>query len=228
MHKRLVFLSTVILLTMSAMTSGQMQENFRTLVINDQSGKVTVIEVGDRTYVDLKSMAQIAHGSVSYERNRILVEVPCTSTRVPEDMSESQLMNVGLSREFVKAGIEEISLMREWASAQANAVQNGYPIADSWVAGYRTQAQRGLAIASASRSTDDDRAAFQLLHTEFENVQTWSSKLLDARKSMGAANYALSPDTLKNEPLSQKIVLCGRFLGQMFGSGQFQDEASCH
>ncbi len=229
MHKSLVFLGTVILLTLSAMMSGQMEENFRTLVINDQSAKVAVVQVGDRTYVDLKRIAQIAHGSISYEGNRIVLDVPCPSTCAPMKMAEpEQPTSVGLSREFVKAGIEEMSLMREWASTLANAVQNGYPITDNWVAGYRAQAQSGLAIASAAVSRDADRTAFQLLSTEFDNVQTWSNKLLDARMSMGAANYALSPDALRNEPLSQKIISCGRFLGQMFGSGSFQDDASCH
>ena len=118
--------------------------------------------------------------------------------------------------------------MREWASTLANAVQNGYPITDSWVAGYRVQAESGLAIASAAVSTDADRNAFGLLRTELENVQTWSNRLLDARKSMGAANYALSPNTLRNEPLSQKIVSCAHFMGQMFANGSFQDDASCH
>ncbi len=229
MHKSLVFLGIVILLTLSAMTSGQMEESFRTLVINEQSGKVAVLQVGDRTYVDLKRMVQIAHGSISYEGNRIVMDVPRISNCAPVKTAESeQPTTVGLSRQFVKAGIEEISLMREWASTLANAVQNGYPVTDSWVAGYRAQAQSGLGIASSAVSTDADRTAFQLLSTEYDNVHTWSNKLLDARKSMGAANYALSPEALKNEPLSQKIVSCGRFLGQMFASGSFQDDASCH
>ncbi len=229
MHKSVVFLAAVTVLTLSAMTSGQMEENFRTLVINDQSGKLTVMQVGDRIYVDVNRMAQIAHGSISYEGNRIVLDVPSTSSCSPMSTAESERpTTVGLSREFVRAGIEEISLMREWASTLANAVQNGYPITDSWVAGYRAHAQSGLASASAAVSTDADRSAFQLLSTEFDNVQTWSNRLVDARKSMGAANYALSPEALKNEPLSERIVSCGRFLGKMLASGDFQDDSSCH
>jgi hypothetical protein len=59
-------------------------------------------------------------------------------------------------------------------------------------------------------------------------VQAWSNKLLEERKSMNAAKYALSPDALKNDPLSQKIVSCAHFLGQMLISGNFQDDHSCH
>jgi hypothetical protein len=45
---------------------------------------------------------------------------------------------------------------------------------------------------------------------------------------MNAAKYALSPSELHNDPLSQKIVSCGHFLGQMLASGDFQDDPSCH
>ncbi len=228
MHKSLVFPGAVILFALSAITSGQMEEANRTLLINDQSDKVAVVQVGGRTYVELERIAQIAHGSVLYEGNRIRVNVPCASTGASVKTAEpEQPMMVGLTREFVRAGVEEISLMREWASTLANAMQNGYPITDSWVAGYRARAQGGLAIASAAVSTDADRNALQLLRTEFENVQAWSNMLLDARNSMSAAKYSQSPDALKNEPLSQKIVSCGRFLGQMLASGSFQEDASC-
>jgi hypothetical protein len=67
----------------------------------------------------------------------------------------------------------------------------------------------------------------ELLRKEFDWVQEWSNKLLEARKSMNAAKYALSPNELHNDPLSQKIVSCGHFLGQMLASGDFQDDPSC-
>jgi hypothetical protein len=83
-------------------------------------------------------------------------------------------------------------------------------------------------MASTAVSSDADRDAFQLLNHEFDAVQEWSNKLLEARKSMDTAKYSVSPTALQNDPLSQKIVSCGRFLGQMLVSGNFQDEASCH
>jgi hypothetical protein len=83
-------------------------------------------------------------------------------------------------------------------------------------------------MASSAVSTDADRNALGLLRHEFESVQEWSNKLLEARKSMNAAKYALSPSELHNDPLSQKIVSCGHFLGQMLASGDFQDDPSCH
>jgi hypothetical protein len=220
---------TLILLVVATATSAQVGEQFRTLVINDRSGKVVVMEVGDQTYVDLKRLVQIGHGTVEYRGNQIVVDLSCTSTGSPVKTAEAEpSTDLRLSREFMKAGIEEISLMREWASTLANAVKNGYPVADNWVAGYRGQAQTGLGMASTAVSSDADRDAFQLLNHEFDAVQEWSNKLLEARKSMDTAKYSVSPTALQNDPLSQKIVSCGRFLGQMLVSGNFQDEASCH
>jgi hypothetical protein len=219
-----------LILAFSAVTtSAQMSEESRTLVINDRSDKVVVLESGDKTYIDLKRLVQIGHGSVAYEGNRIVLTISCPETNSSVRGAETEpTPTTKLSREFAKAAIEEISLMREWASTLANAVQNGYPVTDNWVANYRAQAQSGLAMASSAVSTDADRNALGLLRHEFESVQEWSNKLLEARKSMNTAKYALSPGELHNDPLSQKIVSCGHFLGQMLASGDFQDDPSCH
>jgi hypothetical protein len=220
----------VLVLAMSAVaSSAQTGQQFRTLVINHRSGKAAALEVGDKTYIDLNRLVEIGHGSIAYEGNQIVLTISCTETSSSSIAAETEpTPTTRLSREFAKAAIEEISLMREWASTLANAVQNGYPVTDNWVANYRAQAQSGLAIASSAVSTDADRNALGLLRHEFEAVQEWSNKLLEARKSMNAAKYALSPSELHNDPLSQKIVSCGHFLGQMLASGDFQDNPSCH
>ncbi|HXJ86659.1 MAG TPA: hypothetical protein VMS18_07575 [Candidatus Binatia bacterium] len=229
MQKEWAGLCTGVFLLVSVVTSAQVGEQFRTLVINDKSGKVAVLQMGDKTYIDLKRLVQIADGSISYEGNRIILDVSCESALAPASTPETdQASSTLLSREFMKAAIEEISLMREWASTLANAIQNGYPISESSVADYRAQAQSGLAMASTSVSTDADHSGLQLLNSEFEHVQAWSNKLMEARKSMDTAKYAISPDTLRNDPVSQKIVSCGRFLAQMLVSGHFQDDPSCH
>ncbi|HET6178677.1 MAG TPA: hypothetical protein VFE61_17245 [Candidatus Sulfotelmatobacter sp.] len=229
MKKNLASLVVATLISSAMTTSAQMSQEFRTLVVNDTSGKVAVLEVGDKTYIDLKRLAQIGHGSIAFEGNRIVLTLSCNETNSSARTAEAEpTPTTRLSREFAKAAIEEISLMREWASTLANAVQNGYPVTDNWVANYRAQAQSGLAMASSAVSTDADRNALGLLRHEFESVQEWSNKLLEARKSMNAAKYALSPSELHNDPLSQKIVSCGHFLGQMLASGDFQDDPSCH
>jgi hypothetical protein len=206
-----------------------MSEEFRTLVVNESSGKVAVLEVGDKTYIDLKGLVQIGHGSIAYEGNRIVLTISSAEANgAPNRAETAPTPAPKLSREFVKEAIEEISLMREWASTLANAVKNGYPVTDNWVANYRSQAESGLAIASSAVSNDADRNGLELLRNELKSVQEWSTKLLDARKSMSAAKYALSPSELNNDPLSQRIISCAHFLGQMLASGDFQDDPSCH
>jgi hypothetical protein len=218
-----------LFLTFSGLASGQAAEQFRTLVVNDYSGKVALLEMGDKTYIELRRLAEVAHGSIAYEGSRVILTLPGAAASAPASTVKSEEPNASaLTRDFIKAGIEEISLMREWASTLANAIQNGYPVNESWVASYRSRAQSGLGLVSAAVSSDGDRNGFQLLQKEFDAVQEWSSKLLEARTSMNAAKYALSPAALQNDPLSQKIVTCGRYLGQMLAGGVFQDDPSCH
>ena len=133
-----------------------------------------------------------------------------------------------LSQEFMKASIEEIARLREWATTLASAIRGGYGVTDEWVNGYRDQASQSLQLAEASATTDGDHNAAQLLHHAFDLVQQWSDKLVAAKKSMDTAKYTTSPNALREDPLSQKIITCGRFLTQMLGSATFQDDASCH
>jgi hypothetical protein len=116
-----------------------------------------------------------------------------------------------------------MSLVREWHSALANAIQNGFPLAESWLSQYRIQAQAGLRLASVAASTDSDQSAAQLLNNEFENMKTLSSNYVAARQSL---DY-IAPDALANDALNQKIVNCGHSLAAMAASGQFVDDGSC-
>jgi hypothetical protein len=117
-----------------------------------------------------------------------------------------------------------MSVIREWRSALLDAVQNGYPVTDAFVATYRGQASTSLRLASVAASTDADHSAFQLLSNEFDNMQKLSNKVLAARKDM---NY-ISAGALKDDPLNQQILTCARSLAAMASTGQFQDDGSCH
>ena len=207
----------------------QAKQQTETLVINGQTGQAAVIHVNGRAYVDLETLAHIANGSLSFKANRIVLNLPPSTASAPEAVTPStQADDPGLSRDFMRAGMETIALMREWASPLAYAIQNGYPVTENWVAGYREQAAHGLRLASVAAATDADRGALQLLTNEFEAVREWSNKLVEARKSMNTAQYAMSASALRDDPLSQKIVACGRFLAPMLASGNIQDDPSCH
>ena len=156
--------------------------------------------------------------------NRSATAVAAESPAAPVHPRNS----AALSQDFMKAGIEEIARLREWATTLASAIRGGYGVTDEWVNGYRDQASQNLQLADAAATTDGDRNAAQLLHHAFDLVQQWSDKLVTAKKSMDTAKYSTSPDALREDPLSQKIITCGRFLTQMLGSATFQDDASCH
>jgi hypothetical protein len=208
----------------------QSKNQTRTVVVNGHSGEAAFVQINGREYVDLQALALITNGSVSFQGKQIILSLPVSdaSTSAPPPPPPEHPSDSAFSQDFMKAGIEEIALLREWASPLAYAIQNGYPITEQWAAGYREQAANGVRLASVATKTEADRNALQLLTNEFESVREWSNKLVEARKSMDTAKYAMSESALQNDPLSQKIIACGRFLGPMLGSGTFEDNSSCH
>jgi hypothetical protein len=221
-------LAFLALLMISWSAWAQAKQQSETVEINGQTGQAAVIHVDGRTYVDLETLARIAKGSVSFKANRVVLNLPPSSAGTSASVAPPTQADARLSRDFMRAGMETIALMREWASPLANAIQNGYPVTENWVANYREQAAHGLRLASVAATTDADRGALQLLTNEFEAVREWSNKLLEARKSMNAGQYSVSANALRDDPLSQKIVACGRFLAPMLASGNIQDDPSCH
>ena len=227
MQSNYVVLSLMSLLAFVA--AAQMQQENRTVVVNGHSGQSAVVQISGRTYIDLEILARIAEGSFSFQGNQITLTLPAPpANALTEETVAPSPSRRGLSQNFMVAGIETIAKMREWASTLAYAIQNGYGVTESWVADYREQAASSLNLASAAASTDPDRNALQLLTNEFESVKQWSNKLVEAKKSMDTAKYIVSPNSLRDEPLSQKIITCGHFLAAMLGSGEFKDESSCH
>lgn len=204
----------------------QVERQTQTLVVNGESGQTEVLQINGRTYVDLKALSDIANGSVGFTRDRIVLTLPASNastTAAPSQQDSSRL-----SQDFMKAGIESIAAMREWASPLASAIQNGYPVTENWVANNREKAAQSLQLASAAATTDADRSALQLLNNEFASVREWSDALVKAKESMDTGEYATSAGALRDTPQSQKIIACGHFLASMLASGSFQDDSSCH
>jgi len=224
------YLLLLLIVLMGDVIFAQVKTEDKTLMVNGKSGKATLVQFNSRTYVDLESLVRIANGSLAFQGDEITLTLPGTETIAPAATSEPvQAANqAGLTQNFMIAGIETIAAMREWASTMANAIQHGYEVTDSWVADYRAKAANSLRQTGASASTDADRDALQLLTNEFQSVDSWSNELVEAKKNMDTAKYATSSDALRNEPLSQKIINCARFLGTMLGSAEFKDDPSCH
>lgn len=219
----------LLIVSVSDITVAQVKPESRSFVLNGQSGEVSVIHINDRVYVDLMSLVRIANGSLSFHGNQITLVLPATAASAPAASSEPvQPTQSGLSRNFRMAGIEAIAQMREWGTTLAYAIQNGYGVTEGWVAGYREQAANSLRLANTAASTKSDKDALQLLTYEFDTIREWSNRLVEAKKSMDTAKYTASPNALRDEPMSQKIITCGRYLGSMLGAGDFKDDPSCH
>ena len=219
----------LVLVVVPGASWAQVNRQSRTLIINGQAGQAEVIKIDGRSYVDMDALARITNGSLRFKASRILLTLPVSTASAPASVPPpTPTDHSGFSQDFMKAGIEAIAGLREWASPLAYAIQNGYNVTDSWVATYREQALHNVTLASAAATTDADRSALQLLNHEYQAVLQWSNKLVEARKAMDTAKYSLSANALRDEPLSQKIITCGHFLASMLGSGSFHDDASCH
>ena len=196
------------------------QQN-QTLIVSGQPGQTPVLQINGKSYVDITALARLINGSLSFKGNQVTLTLPGAADSTPPPASQP---TSAFSKDFLRAGIEYMSVIREWRSALIDAVQNGYPVTDAFAASYRGQASTSLRLASVAASTDSDHSAFQLLSNEFDNMQKLSNKVLAARKNM---NY-ISADALKDDALNQQILSCARSLAAMASSGQFQDDGSCH
>jgi hypothetical protein len=140
-----------------------------------------------------------------------------TATTIAGDKSD-------FSKEFLRAGIEEMAMIREWRIALTNAVQNGIPIGDDLMAIYRGPALTNLRLAAVAASTDPDRSAYQLLSNEYDNMKKLSDRFVAAH----TAQQYMPPDSLKDDALNLQILNCARSLATMAASGKFADDGSCH
>jgi hypothetical protein len=219
----LVALIPLTILIVPILALSQAAQQTRTLIVNGQPGQATVVQVNGRSYVDVEALARITNGSLGFNGNQITLTLPSAASAPAAAASTNPPPDAGLSKGFLKAGIEAMSLVREWHSALANAIKNGFPISGAWLAGYRAQAVPALRLASVAASTDSDRSAFQLLTNAFNFMDKLSNQYVAARQSL---DY-ISPDALDNDPLDQKLVNCGHSLAAMVASGQFVDDGSC-
>src|SRR5271166_3566084 len=226
MKHRPVMFGAVLL--MVAMTTAQSQREREALSVQGYPGQASVIRYQGRVFVDAQELAQITNGSLSFEKNRVILTLPG-----PDGSSSSgDAHTSGFSRPFVKAAIEAMASIREWGGTLQAVVQNGYPVgnttAGNTIMAFQGRAADSVALASAAASTDSDYRGVELLRNEFNNLQAWSDRFIEARSSLSATELSMSESQLNNDYDAQKIIHCGQFLAQMFASGNFQDEAVCH
>jgi len=221
----LLFLATAL----CVLTPAQIPSEKKPVVVNGHSGEVALGRINGHACIDLEDLVRVANGSLGLQGDQISLTLPAASAKPPAPTIDAEAgSHTALSQGFVKAGIETNAELRELAAALAYMIQNGYGVTEQYMTEQRQQTGHTLNLAKVAASAPPDKDALQLLNNQFNAVWEWSDKLYEARKSMDTAKYAISSDALRNEPASQKIIRCSRFLDQMLVSGEYQDDVSCH
>src|ERR1017187_434731 len=224
-HKPVMFGAVLL---MVAMATAQSQREREALSVQGYQGQANVIRYQGHVFVDAQELAQITNGSLSFEKNRIILTLPGPDGSSSSDEAHTS----GFSHPFMRAAIEAMASIREWGGTLQAIVMNGYPVgntpAGNTIMAFQGRAADSVALASAAASTDSDYRGLELLKNEFNNVQAWADGYVKARNSLSAADLSMSEGALNNDEDAQKILRCGQFLAQMFASGNFQDDAVCH
>jgi len=211
-----IWLTALLYLCSSVFVLTHAAQHNRTLAVTGHSGEIPVTEMGGRSYVEIEALTRLANGSLSFRGNQIVLILP------PSNANATTAAQ-GFTKEFLKAGIEQMSVIREWRSTLINAVQRGFPITGDWMTSFSDRAQHNLRLVSLAASTESDKNAFQLLTNEFNNMKQLSDRFVDANKSR---TYT-GTDALENDPLDRRILDCGHALAAMAASGQFTEDGSC-
>jgi hypothetical protein len=215
--------SFLFLCGLTALVIARASPQNRTFILTGHPGELPVVEIGGRSYVEIEALTRLANGSVSFTGNQIVLTLPSQEPGTAVN-SISDQSTTGFSKDFLKAAIEEMSVIREWRSALINAGRQIYPVTEDWVEPFRADARKNLRLVSLATSTDSDRKALQLLTNEFNNMKKLSDKFVDATRS----RTYIAPRELDNDPLDQKIIKCAHSLAAMASSNQFTDDSSCH
>ncbi len=227
MTKLFAFVLWVALMT--AMAAAQTQSPKQLLSVEGYSEKTNVMRFQGRDFVDVQELARITNGSLSFNGDGlVLTFAGCGAS----ERGNGEPVKAGFSRLFMKSAIEAMSAIREWGGILQATVQDRYPVGTpmtgSTIIAYQERAADGVALASASASTDSDYRGLELLRNEFSNLKAWTDRFSQARKSLTAQYMTLTDTPLQDDDEAQKIIHCGQFLAQMFPSGTFQDNAVCH
>lgn len=224
-HHSLLVLCVVVVGVCSACFA-QSEVQHRTLVVNDHRGDAVVYRINGKSYVSLETIARIANGSLTTVGNEIhLTLVSPSGTAVPQAHA---VETSKMSDEFLRAAIEDLAVLNEWHSALADAIQQGVPGDGSRFSTYHDRATQGLSLATISASNPADQNALRLLQNHLSQVDNWTRKLIQERKSMNTANYSLTPDALDSDSQYQQIKNCSKSLRTMLTSAKFDDVQSCH
>ena len=197
------------------------------LVLNGYSGTVPVMQINGKNYVNVEALARVTNGSMSFNGNQIVLTLAAAGSgggpAASQQAAPPASQNTGFSKEFLTAAIEEMSTLREWHSALASAIANGFPVTGELVAPYQAQAATNLRLMQVAVSTQSDQGAAQLISNAYQKMKQLSDKYVAKRANL----EFVGPNALKNDSLDQSLIACGVSLRSMAGSGQFVDDGTC-
>ena len=200
----------------------------KTLIVNGKSAGAVAREIDGHTYIEIEALARSMNGTVTIDPDRILLTIPVTVTNAAAAPNVvAAPVEHGLSVDFKRAAIAELSEMREWRGAVGAMITYGLAASDQTASDYHDRCEDGLNQVSVSVATDADGRALQLLKNQFNNMTAWANQILAERKALNGARTA-NPSLQQNDRALQNITACGRFLNQMIVSGNSADDASCH
>jgi hypothetical protein len=227
-HERRVWILITAIVSFSIITFAQSDVQEFTVVLNGQSGRILVYRINGQAFVDIEALARIGNGSATIEGHRLIVMLPATSTPSPASTPPEGTPPEGMTRDFMSAALKDLAIIKDWHTTIAQALQRGVPGDGSRLGPFHDRAVEGLRLATVEASSHSDQDALRLLTNHFNQVDRWKRKMVDARKSMGTANYSITPDALDNDSEYQAIASCSQFLSAMLAGGKYQDNGSCH
>jgi hypothetical protein len=217
---RNVFLITIVSVTAFFLAYPQSAPDARTLSIAGRSEYAKILEFSGKSYVEVEDVARLTRGSLTFNGNQVLLSLPAEPAH-PTGAVPSATQ--GFSKEFIQAGIEQMSTIREWRITIVNSIHDNLPVSADWISELQRRAQKNLALAGAARSTEADRNGYMLLAAEFANMQKLSDRFVSRRKQL----QYIDPDSIDNDPLDKQILACAHSLASMAAANEFHDEASC-
>jgi hypothetical protein len=233
-----VVLFSGIILSLAGVILAQTAAN-KTLVVNGTSAGSAVREIDGHTYIEIEALARVTNGVVTIEPTRVLLSIPAAATSATAGTAavvttsaatsaeKAARPAVGLSVEFKRAAISELSEMREWRGAVGAMITYGLAAGSATAQDYHAICESGLSQATVVATTNDDLNAVQLLKGEFDTLAAWAAQVLADRKALNGARTT-DPNSMANDPVLTKITACGRFLNSMIVSGTYADDATCH
>ena len=212
------------LLSIPTAMLGQSDVQQYTLLINGQSGTILVYRINGQSFVDIEALARIANGTARIEGHQLVLSLPVGSFSASSAASGPP---EAMTKGFLTAALNDLSLIKDWHTTIANALQRGVPGDGSRLTVFHDRAVEGLRLASVEASSHSDQDALRLLSNHFNQVDRWKRKMLDARKSMSTANYSMTPDAMEKDSEYQTITSCSQFLSTMLAGGRYEDNGSC-